>query len=99
MMPAKTLQRRYNVMVRDVAGHLPYVLSVLLGSCLVSGLWPWGALAQAQIVRYQGPDGRLYFTNLPLPPASTPTVLTRPTLAATRLATQAPVLPLIQRLA
>jgi soluble lytic murein transglycosylase-like protein len=65
----------------------------------MGGLLPWGVPAQAQIVRYQGPDGRLYFTNLPLSPAATPTVVTRPTLSATRLATQAPVLPLIQRLA
>src|SRR5262249_44890483 len=98
MMPVQTLQRPYPVRVCHAASHLPYVLSVLLGSCLLGGLLPWEALAQAPIVRYQGPDGRLYFTNLPLPPASTPTVVTRPTLA-TRLATQAPVLPLIQRLA
>jgi soluble lytic murein transglycosylase-like protein len=99
MMPVKTLQRRYNIMMREAVGHLPYVLKVLLGTCLMGGLLPWGVTAQAQIVRYQGPDGRLYFTNLPLSPASTPTVVTRPTLSATRLVTQAPVLPLIQRLA
>jgi soluble lytic murein transglycosylase-like protein len=99
MMPGETPQRRYHVLGREAAGRLPYVLSVLLGSCLAGGLLLWGVVAQAQIVRYQGPDGRLYFTNLPLPPASTPTVVMRPTLSATRLATQAPVLPLIQRLA
>jgi len=99
MMPGETPQRRYHVLGREIAGRLSYVLSVLLGSCLAGGLLPWSVVAQAQIVRYQGPDGRLYFTNLPLPPASTPTVVTRPTPSATRLATQAPVLPLIQRLA
>ena len=99
MMPGETPQRRYHVLGREAAGRLSCVLGVLLGSCLAGGLLPWGAVAQAQIVRYQGPDGRLYFTNLPLPPASTPTVVTRPTLSATRLATQAPVFPLIQRLA
>jgi soluble lytic murein transglycosylase-like protein len=49
-------------------------------------------------MRYQGPDGRLYFTNLPSPPVTRPTVVTRPTLA-TRLAIQAPLLPVIHRLA
>ena len=99
MRPLKTPKRWHHVMVRYAACHLPYVLRVMVESCLVGGLLLWGVSAQAQIVRYQGPDGRLYFTNLPLPPASTPTVVTRPTLSATRLATQAPVLPLIQRLA
>jgi len=99
MMPAETSQRRYHVRGRGTASCLSYVCSVVLGSCLVSGFLPWGVVVQAQIVRYQGPDGRLYFTNLPLSPASTPTAVTRPTLSATRLATQAPVLPLIQRLA
>ena len=41
------------------------VSSVMLGSCLVGGILLWCVAAQAQIVRYQGPDGRLYFTNLP----------------------------------
>jgi len=49
---------------------------------------------QAQILRYQGPDGRLYFTNVPLPAASTPAVA----LPSTRLIAQTPVLPLIHRL-
>src|SRR4029450_3436840 len=71
---------------------------VMLGSCLVGGSLLWCVAAQAQIVRYQGPDGRLYFTNLPLPPASGATAVTRPA-HATRLTTQAPVFSLIQRLA
>jgi soluble lytic murein transglycosylase-like protein len=71
---------------------------VMLGSCLVGGLLLWGATAQAQIVRYQGADGRLYFTNLPLPSASGPTGVTRPALA-TRPTAPAPVFVLIQRLA
>src|SRR5215470_3709457 len=99
MIPGESHQRRYYVPGRDIAGRRSYILSMLLGSCLVGGLFPWGGVAQAQIVRYQGPVGRLYFTNLPLPPGSIPTVMSRPTLSATRLATQAPVLPLIQRLA
>jgi soluble lytic murein transglycosylase-like protein len=71
----------------------------MLESCLVGGLLLWCVSASAQIVRYQGPDGRLYFTNLPLPPASVPAVVTRPALSTTRLTTQAPVLSLIHRLA
>jgi len=72
----------------------------MLGGSLVGVLlWAWGP-AQAQIVRYQGPDGRLYFTNLPVPSASMPTHSTsRPTQTATRLAMQPPMLPLIYRLA
>ncbi|MGE3537040.1 MAG: lytic transglycosylase domain-containing protein [Candidatus Tectimicrobiota bacterium] len=53
---------------------------------------------QAEMLRYQGHDGRLYFTNLPLPPASMPHSVTRPTLTATRLAMQAPIVPMIHRL-
>jgi len=77
---------------------MAFSLRVMLGSCLVGGLLLWCSAVQAQIVRYQGPDGRLYFTNLPLPPASGATVVTRPALA-TRLIAQAPVFSLIQRLA
>ena len=54
MMPVQTLQRWHNV-IHAAATRLSYVLGVLLGSCLVGGLLPWGVLAQAQIVRYQGP--------------------------------------------
>jgi soluble lytic murein transglycosylase-like protein len=71
----------------------------MLGSCLVGGIFLWSISVSAQIVRYQGPDGRLYFTNLPLPPVSVPAVVTRPALSTTRLTTQAPVLSLIHRLA
>lgn len=77
----------------------------LLCSLAVVGGILWGeetvvhAQTPTSIVRYQGPDGRLYFTNLPTAPAPTPTVVTRPTLSATRLAMQAPLLPIIQRLA
>jgi len=71
---------------------------VLLGSCLVGGILLWCVAAPAQIVRYQGSDGRLYFTNLPLPPASGSTGVTRPA-PATRLTVQASVFSLIQRLA
>jgi hypothetical protein len=107
MMPVETPKRRYRMMGRDTAGRRAYILSVFLGSCLVGRLLLWGVPAQAQIIRYQGPDGRIYqgpdgrisLTNLPLQPPSLPTGVTRPTLSATRLATQAPVLPLIQRLA
>lgn len=81
------------------AGRMTARLRMLLGSCLVGGILLWYVSASAQIVRYQGPDGRLYFTNLPLPPASVPAVVTRPTLSTTRLITQAPVLSLIHRLA
>jgi len=65
----------------------------------MAGLLCCAATAQAQIFRYQGPDGRLYFTNLPPPPAARPTVVMRPALAAARLVAQAPVLPLIHRVA
>lgn len=87
--------------MRDaLAYHRQFLRSlVIVGSTLWAGYAAVEAQAQASIVRYQGPDGRLYFTNLPMPPASTPTVVTRPTLSATRLTMQAPLLPLIQRLA
>jgi soluble lytic murein transglycosylase-like protein len=77
---------------------MPSGFRVMLGSCLVGGILLWCVAAPAQIVRYQGPDGRLYFTNLPLPPASGSTVVTRSALA-TRLTAPAPVFSLIQRLA
>lgn len=93
-------------MVRSAAFRMPYVPGVMLGGWLIAGLLCCCATVQAQIFRYQGPDGRLYFTNLPPPPAATPTVVTRPTLSATRpalsaprLVAQAPVLPLIHRVA
>ena len=85
-------------MVRSSAFRMPSVPGVGLGTWLMAGLLCC-ATVQAQIFRYQGPDGRLYFTNVPLPPAATPTVVTRSTLSATRLVAQAPVLPLIHRLA
>lgn len=84
-------------MVRSAALRMPYVPGIMLGSWLIAGLLC--TTVQAQIFRYQGPDGRLYFTNLPPPPAATPTVMTRPALSATRLVAQAPVLPLIHRVA
>jgi len=85
--------------VRYFAFRMPYVLGVVLGSWLVGDLLVRCAPVQAQILRYQGSDGRLYFTNLPLPPASTPHVAPWPMLSAPRQAAQAPVLPLIHRLA
>ena len=99
MISLETPKQRCQVRVCDAASHLSSSLRVMLGSCLAGGVLFWCVAVQAQIVRYQGPDGRLYFTNLPLPPASMPTVVTRPTLAAARLTAQAPVLSLIQRLA
>jgi soluble lytic murein transglycosylase-like protein len=99
MISRETPKQRCHVRVCDAAGHISSSLRMMLGSCLAGGILCWCVAAQAQIVRYQGPDGRLYFTNLPLPPASVPTVVTRPTLSATRLTAQAPVLSLIQRLA
>ena len=93
-------------MVRYSAFRLPYVSGVVLGSWLITGLLCCCATVQAQIFRYQGPDGRLYFTNVPLTPATPPTVVTRPmlsttrpALSATRLVAQEPVLPLLHRLA
>jgi soluble lytic murein transglycosylase-like protein len=91
-------KQRCKIRACYAVGHRAFSLRVMLGSCLVGGLLLWGGAAQAQIVRYQGPDGRLYFTNRPVPPASEPTVVTRPALA-TRLTAQAPVFSLIQRLA
>lgn len=85
--------------MRYAACRMPYVLGMVLGSWLVSGLLARGVSAQAPILRYQGSDGRLYFTNLPPPPASTPHVVPWPSLSAPRRAAQAPVLPLIHRLA
>ena len=99
MISPGTPQQRCNVRVCSAAGRMTARLRVMLGSCLVGGILLWCVSASAQIVRYQGPDGRLYFTNLPLPPASVPTVVTRPALSTTRLTTQAPVLSLIHRLA
>src|SRR3989442_11653816 len=100
-------------MVRYSAFRRPYVPGVVLGSWLIAGVLCCCAPVQAQIFRYQGPDGRLYFTNVPLTLAATPTVVTRPTLSTTRptlsttrptlsttrLVAQEPVLPLIHRLA
>jgi len=93
-------------MMRYAAFRLPSVPGVVLGSWLMAGLLCCCATVQAQIFRYQGPDGRLYFTNLPPPAAAAPTVATRSTLSTmrrplstTRLVAQAPVLPLIHRLA
>lgn len=81
------------------ACRLRRVLWVLLLSSPLSVCGAGWRAVQAEVVRYQGYDGRIYFTNLPLPPASTPHVVTRPTLTATRLVTQAPIVPLIHRLA
>ena len=86
-------------MVRSFAFRMPYIPGVVLGSWLMAGLLCCAATAQAQIFRYQGPDGRLYFTNLPPSPAARPTVVMRPALAAARLVAQAPVLPLVHRVA
>ena len=86
-------------MVRYSAFCRPYVPGVVLGSWLIVGLLCCCATVQAQVFRYQGPDGRRYFTNLPLSPAATPPVVTRPALAAPRLTGQAPVLPMMHRLA
>src|SRR5215475_4118486 len=82
----------------SASGRMAFCLRVMLGSCLVGGLLLWYGTAQAQVVRYQGSDGRLYFTNLPLPSASGSPGATRPA-PATRLTGQAPVFSLIQRLA
>jgi soluble lytic murein transglycosylase-like protein len=98
MIALETPKQRCNVRVCNASGCVSSGLHVMLGSCLVGGILLWCVAAQAQIVRYQGPDGRLYFTNLPLPPASRSTGMTRPALA-TRPTAQAPVFSLIQRLA
>src|SRR5262249_9315668 len=65
---------------------LPYVPRVVLGGWLMTGLLCCCTTVQAQIFRYQGPDGRLYFTNVPLTAAATPEVVTKPTLSITRSA-------------
>ena len=98
MLALETPKQRHNVRRFTASSCLSSSLRAVLRGCLVGGLLLWFVAAEAQIVRYQGPDGRLYFTNLPLPPASAPTVVTRPTLA-TRLTARAPVFSLIQRLA
>ena len=99
MIAPGTPQQLCHMWMCSAAGHMTTRLRIMLGSCLVGGILLWGVSASAQIVRYQGPDGRLYFTNLPLPLASMPAVVTRPALSTTRLTTQAPVLSLIHRLA
>jgi hypothetical protein len=71
-------------MVRYSAFRRPYVPGVVLGSWFIAGLLCCCATVQAQIFRYQGPDGRLYFTNVPLTPVATPPVVTRPALSTTR---------------
>ena len=98
MIALETPKQRCKIRVCYAVGRMAFSLRVMLGSCLVGGILLWCVAAQAQIVRYQGPDGRLYFTNLPLPPASGSTAVTRPA-HATRLTAQAPVFSLIQRLA
>ena len=98
MIALETPKRQCHVRVLNASGCVSSHLRVMLGSCLAGGLLLWGITAQAQIVRYQGPDGRLYFTNLSLPPASGSPGVTRPALA-TRLTAPAPVFSLIQRLA
>src|SRR5262245_21998402 len=100
-------------MVHYSAFRLPYISGIVLASWLMAGLLCCSTTVQAQIFRYQGPDGRLYFTNVPLTSATTPAVVTRPTLSTTRPAlsttqpalsttrrvAQEPVLPLLHRLA
>jgi soluble lytic murein transglycosylase-like protein len=98
MIALETPKQRCRIRACYAVGHMVLGFRVMLVSCLVGGGVFWCIAAQAQIVRYQGPDGRLYFTNRPVPPASEPTVVTRPALA-TRLTAQAPVFSLIQRLA
>src|SRR5215813_10274088 len=98
MIALETPKQRCNMRMFNASGCVSPGLHVMLGSCLVGGILLWCVAAQAQIGRYQGPDGRLYFTNLPLPPASRSTGMTRPALAIQPTA-QAPVFSLIQRLA
>jgi soluble lytic murein transglycosylase-like protein len=98
MRALETPKQGCNVRMRKAAGRVSSHLRVMLGGCLAGGIVLWCVAAQAQIVRYQGPDGRLYFTNLPPPPASGSTGVTRPALA-TRLTAPAPAFALIQRLA
>jgi soluble lytic murein transglycosylase-like protein len=85
--------------MRYATGHMPYGLGVVLGNWLIVALLVHCVPVQAQIMRYQGSDGRLYFTNLPLPPAATPNTAPWPMPLAPRRTAQVPVLPLIHRLA
>lgn len=85
--------------MRPFTFRRPCGVGVVLGSWLVAELCLRCVAVQAQIVRYQGADGRLYFTNLPLSPTAGPRTASWPKLPASRLAVQAPVLPLIHRLA
>lgn len=98
MRALETPKQRCRIKACYAVGRMAFGLRVMLVSCLVGEVFFWCIVAQAQIARYHGPDGRLYFTNLPVPPASGPTVVTRPALA-TRLTAPAPVFSLIQRLA
>jgi soluble lytic murein transglycosylase-like protein len=98
MIAQETPKQRCRIRACYTVGRMAFGFRVMLVSCLVGGGFFWCTAAQAQIVRYQGPDGRLYFTNLPVPPVSEPTRVTRPALA-TRLTAPAPVLTVIQRLA
>jgi hypothetical protein len=47
-------------MVHYSAFRLPYVSGIMLASWLTAGLLCCSTTVQAQIFRYQGPDGRLY---------------------------------------
>ena len=78
MIALETPQQRCKIRACYAVGHMAFGLRVMLGSCLVGGSLLWCVAVQAQIVRYQGPDGRLDFTNLPLPPASGATAVARP---------------------
>jgi len=98
MIALETPKQRCEIKACYAVGRMAFSLRLILGGCLVGVILLWCVAAQAQIVRYQGPDGRLYFTNLPLPPASESTAVTRPALA-TRPTAQAPIFSLIQRLA
>ena len=98
MIALETPKQRCEIKVYYAVGRIAFSLPLMLGSCLVGVILLWCVAAQAQIVRYQGPDGRLYFTNLPLPPATGSTAVTRPALA-TRPTAPAPIFSLIQRLA
>ena len=65
MIALETPKQRCKIRACYVVGRMAFSLRVMLGSCLVGGILLWCVAVQAQIVRYQGPDGRLYFTNLP----------------------------------